>query len=519
MNEVAEVNILIFKTMNNFAPNYVIGNSYYYLYDTDTLNGENCPNMHRIPDKNEMMYTLDKDKNYVFIVLNGLNGILPSNIKSSDFESSDFELSKICIVLYSKTCFIRINEKISNYEKFKDMYEDVDANIDIYEEFFINMEKQIQSNTTITNNEIAITKMLNGFQSILDKFNDDLFLITKFSERFKIPKELAKFNLTLIKMAYSEYYIENKPFHLYVEHIYNHILKLVIEEYVYLSDNNNSNNNSNSNNNNNSNNNSNSNSNSNSNNNKVKHIADICYKEFSNLQTDFLKIGELCEFILYFIGRHKQLAKQTCSALFGAYFASVFKESPIHIAKKKQLVDLTNRAKLEQAKYNIKNVKTHESLKKFQMLKQLIDTVNEDITYIKELYKLQFFTIIHSFIEYPLIEIYFKRKINTENKDNLLYKLHTQLQNCTVQNYIQLFPSIMDTFTILTQKEKESGCSFIIDFIHVNKKLEDIEIIPKKGTIIENIINSLYDIENTDKVVYVEKNIALILYVAMYFYI
>jgi hypothetical protein len=153
------------------------------------------------------------------------------------------------------------------------------------------------------------------------------------------------------------------------------------------------------------------------------------------------------------------------------------------------------------------------------MLKRLIDTVNEEVTYIKELYKLQFFTIVHAFIENPLMGTYFKRKINTEDKDNLLYKLHIQLQNCTVKNYIQLFPSIMNTFTILTEKEKESGCSFIIDFIHANKKLEDIDIIPKRGTIIENIIYSLYEIENTDQNIYVEKNIAFILYVAMYFYI
>jgi hypothetical protein len=44
----AAVNVLIFNTMdnNNIAiSNYVIDGRYYYLFDTDTLNSENCPSI------------------------------------------------------------------------------------------------------------------------------------------------------------------------------------------------------------------------------------------------------------------------------------------------------------------------------------------------------------------------------------------------------------------------------------------------------------------------------------------
>jgi len=479
------INELIFNTILNNSEailqngGYIINGCHFNLFDTDTLNGEL---LHDIPEYTEMMYTLDKNKNYVFISINGLNIIPKSNIKMPYIESP----KKEAIILYSKSKFIKIKEIISKFRKYSSVetYEEIDGNIDIYEELFIEIEQCIQLNIKFKTNYL-----LGDIKAILDISDDNLLKITKFSEKFKIPKNIIKFNINLIAMAYSNYYIENKPFNLYVEHIYNHVLNLTIEKYVYLA-----------------------------NNNKVKNIADICYKEFLNLQNDVLKIGEICEFILYFIGRYKQFSKQTCGSLFGAFFGTIFKQSPIHIAKKKQLIDLTNRAKLERSKYDIKQKQTHDSLKKFQMLKQLIDTVNEDINYIKELYKFQFLTILHAFIEYPLIATYFKRKINSEQPNNLLYQLHTKLQNCTVSNYIDLFPSLMDTFTTLTKEEKETGCSYIAT-IYANKKLEDIEINPNRGTIVENILCSIHELysihENTD----VEKNIALILYVAIYSYL
>jgi hypothetical protein len=82
-----------------------------------------------------------------------------------------------------------------------------------------------------------------------------------------------------------------------------------------------------------------------------------------------------------------------------------------------------------------------------------------------------------------------------------------------------MFPSLMENFTTLTEEEKVVGCSFITDVIYPNKKLEDIEISPKRGNIVENIIYSLYEIENTDKEINMAKNIAFILYVSIYFYL
>jgi hypothetical protein len=556
--DIGTINTIIFNTIFKDAAavasngGYTINKYHYNLFDTDMLNGGVGKIDPTISDKTEMMYTLDGSKNYVFVGVRGLNVIPSANllIESSDLPSASAETTTTAtiettttatietttatiaepisevIILYSKSYLENVREVIARHEKyvfFKDMYEEVSAGLVIYEELFIKIEKYFQSvesaiapaispktvptiapsvamvngaasviapattKSTITESATNITNKLNQIQLMLDEADEDLFLVSKFSERFQIPKEVAKFNINLVKMGYSEYYTENKSFNLYVDYIYNYILKLTIEEYVYLNDNN-----------------------------KVQQITDICYKEFLDIQKDVLQIGEVCEFILYFIGKYKQLTKQTCGTVFGTYFGNVFKKSPIHIAKKKQLIDLTNRAKLEQAKMK---TKSHENVKKLQMLRKLITTVDEEIVYIKELYKLQFFTIIHSFIEYPLMVTYFKRKINTDNEDNLLHKLDKQLRECTVQNYIHLFPSLMENFITLTQEEREVGCSFITDVIYPNKKLEDIEISPKRGNIVENIIYSLYEIENTDKEINMAKNIAFILYVSIYFYL
>jgi hypothetical protein len=507
MENIELINTIIFNTVFKDAAavascgGYTINNYHYNLFDTDTLNGSAGKINPKIPDKTEMMYALDGGKNYVFIGVKGLN-VIPSNNLAISHLAETVTTSKVTtsevIILFSKSYLERVRGVIAKYEKyvfFKDMYEEVSAGVVIYEELFIKIEKYFQVTATTKevakmetdNTAIATTNKLNQVQLMLDEADEDLFLISKFSERFQIPKDIAKFNINLVKMGYSEYYTENKSFNLYVDYIYNHILKLTIEEYVYLNDNN-----------------------------KVQQITDICYKEFLAIQKNVLQIGEVCEFILYFIGKYKQLTKQTCGSVFGTYFGNAFRESPIHIAKKKQLVDLTNRAKLEQAKMK---TKSHENVKRLQMLRKLITTVDEEIVYIKELYKLQFFTIIHSFIEYPLMVTYFKRKINIDNEDNLLYKLDKQLRECTVQNYIHLFPSLMENFITLTREEREIGCVFITDVIYPNKKLEDIEISPKRGNIVENIIYSLYEIENTDKEINTAKNIAFILYVSIYFYL
>jgi len=518
--DIGVINTLIFNTIFKDAAaiasngGYIMDECHYNLFDTDTLNGGSINSA--TPDKTEMMYTLDGCKNYVFVSLGGLNVINPANIVSvTATEATATEVTAIeavttsattatatsatakslrqVIVLYSSASIHRIKEQVTTFERFtffKNMYEEVSANIVIYEELFIKMEEQLLGDALTNAN---IEAMLVRIQTLMDETDDDLFLISKFADKFEIPKSIAKFNINLIKMAYSEYYVENCPFELYVDHIYKYILKLTVEEYVLLYS-------------------------GGSGDSKVQYIADICYKEFLNLQDDIIQIGETCEFILYFIGKYKQLSKQTCGSLFGTYFGTAFRLSPIHIAKKKQLSDLINRVKLEQAKIKTQKQK-NEGIKKLQMLKRLIGTIEEEIIYIKELYKLQFFTIIHAFIEYPLMVSYFKRKINTDNKDNLLYKLDSQLQKCTEKNYIELFPSLMDNFTTITKEDKKIGCSFITDIIYPNKKLEEIEISPKRGTIIENIIYSLYEIENTDPEIDTAKNIAFILYVAIYFYL
>lgn len=519
------VNALIYNTMFNDSAaiakigGYIVDGHYCNLFNTDTLNnGAGNPST---PDYTEMMYTLDGCKNYVFVGIRGLNVIASSNISVADLAvttenintteaataeavnpevvtaeavntnevintteavNSEAVNTKSAIVLYSATRFNSIKDSVETFERFtffKNMYEEVSANVVIYEEFFIKMEQYFQSEK----NKLLVSRM----KAIMDNTDEDLFLTTNFSEKFKIPRNILKFIINLIKMAYSEYYVENKPYRSYIDHVYGYILKLTVEEYVLLYGD------------------------------RAQYIADICYKEFLNLQEDITKIGETCEFILYFIGKYKQLTKQTCGSLIGTYFGKVFKNSPIHIAKKRQIIDLTNRIKLEQAKIKTKK-KENEGLKKIQMLKNLINTIEEEIIYIKELYKLQFFTIIHAFIEYPLMVTYFKRKINTSD-NNLLYILHLELTKCTKENYIQLFPSLMVHFDVLTKEEIDVGCSFILDVIYPDKKLEDIEISPKRGTIIENIIYTLYGIEKfDDKEINNAKLIAFILYISIYFY-
>jgi len=358
--DISVINTIIFNTIFKDAAavasngGYTIDGYHYNLFDTDTLNGGIGKIDPTISDKTEMMYTLDGSKNYVFVGIRGLNVIPSANVDISDIsdksintdisdKSINTDISEV-IILYSKSYIENIQKVISRYEKyvfFKDMYEDVSAGIVIYEELFIKIEQYFQANILVLNalsallafpkstlpkiaaekkstlskiaaeeksNNRQIVDAINDIQIMMEAADEDLFLVSKFAEKFQIPKEVAKFNINLVKMGYSEYYTENKSFNSYIDHINNHILKLTVEEYVFLY-----------------------------NNTKAQHIADICYKEFLNIQKDIIQIGYVCEFILYFIGRYKQLTKQTCGSLFGTYFGSVFRESPIHIAKKSNL--------------------------------------------------------------------------------------------------------------------------------------------------------------------------------------
>jgi hypothetical protein len=465
---------------------YYIGDNHYNLFDTDQLSDQN----HISPNSlylHKMIYTLEGG-NYVFIS-DKLNAITSLNILSMgggiEYRS---KLNEI-IVLFSKSQFEKTNQTILKFKDiksniyFRNMYEEINSNLLTYEEMFIKIEEAGDN--------------LDKVRSIIESVDNEIFSISGgISDKFQISKPIMRDIIIMIKNGYDYFYRGGKSFEDYIEHIYNTIIRESIEDYMFYNENV-------------------------QNIEKVRYIIQECFNEFLLLKEEVIQIGEICEFILYFIGDYKAIARQTCADLFLTFFGNkVFKNSKLHNIKKIQLIETNNKIKLEHAKYkngvsrnSATNFATHS--KKIKILSSLVGTLEEEINYIEKMYKLHFFVIFYSFIEYPFLGMRFKRKIDISKK-NLLYNIHKQLLNCTMSGYIFLFPSLMENFIYLSEEERVAGCSYINE-LYTSKKLEDIIIDIKKGTIVENLINSLYDIKGDDKII--GKKIAFILYVAIYFYL
>jgi len=586
--EIAIINTLIFNTI--FSPNdntiYSIDNNNYYLFDTDQLFGKKGNSL-----KNPMMYILDGSKNYVFISDNSLNMIIsssnikgttlikqnvnksdnlkeetlkeetlpqievlqyihsiikkdiipeeeepveidnaeleeesikfknaelieedPVDIDNTDVISNITQIENEIIILYSKTHFEKVRQKISSFERnqfFKNMYEEVYNNALLYEEILEKINNWILSAKGDDYSEVRL---------MIELIDQEIFNIPTFSKKFEISEEIVRILSLMIKDAYNNFYMKEKSYSEYIDYIYDYIISNIL---CVLS---------------------NTNVENAENTKYINSLHKQCYEEFVRFKPEILIIGEICEVIFYFIGRYKQLTKQTCASLFNDIFIKSFKESKLYNLKKRQLIKLNNellqlenlRDMLHTAIKTIrgKEIKKEEQVKKEEQTKSKLRKVYEniiniklqiglldnEISDIKDSYKLYFFIIIHAFIEYPLMTTYFKRSINLNN-NTILSRLHIKLSKCNIYNYINILPQLLEEFTILTEVDRNIGYSFIKNVIYSNKKLENIEISPKRGTIIENIIYDLYEIENKDTIISLPKNIAFILYVAMYFYI
>lgn len=409
----------------------------------------------------------------------------------------------------------------------------------------------------ITNKGPEYQTFIDSILSIINLCDKEIYNIEKHSEHFEIDILRIERIILMIKNTYDSIYLDNnKSYTDYIDNIYEVLMSEV--NYFHSQYN-------------------------------LEHqkppnedIYTASCIELLNLKKSINQIGEVCEFVFYFVGSNKYLTRQTCESLFNYLFTYAFKSSHLYNSKKKEKAEIVkqynalseeisrlnnpivklkiitigkeitkleiekakyqslikikmekNKGKSEIEKIKLQLKKIYEEIfakdKKIKMinneLEQMHDMlykiedrskkIDEEIIYIKEVYKIFIFIIFYGFVEYPLSVKYFRKM----SKYLLLYNIHQLLLKCDVNTYMYLFPEIINAFTILDEGDKEVAINFIKNEIYPIKKIEDIIIDPKNGTIAENIISELFNIEVNNNEIIIAKNIAIIVYIACYYYI